>query len=186
MASGPAAKRSRSIDPATARSIAHCAAGDKADIDAAVHAARQALESGPWSRMTASRTRPPDLETGRPARTARRRVRRAGNARQRQAVGRGPGGRRAAGRRSCSATWPAGRPRSTARRFPFPCPIARQRVLQLHAPRADRRGGADHSLELSAVDGRLETRPGPGGGLHGRAQAGRANAAQRPAAGRVD
>ena len=41
-------------DPATGEIIAHCAAGDKADIDAAVHAARQAFESGPWSRMTPS------------------------------------------------------------------------------------------------------------------------------------
>ena len=41
-------------NPATGEIIAHCAAGDKADIDAAVHAARKAFESGPWSRMTAS------------------------------------------------------------------------------------------------------------------------------------
>ncbi|MGA2254041.1 MAG: aldehyde dehydrogenase family protein [Thermoguttaceae bacterium] len=41
-------------NPATGEIIAHCAAGDKADIDAAVHAARQAFESGPWSRMTPS------------------------------------------------------------------------------------------------------------------------------------
>ncbi len=40
--------------PATSEVIAHCAAGDKTDIDAAVHAARRALESGPWSKMTAS------------------------------------------------------------------------------------------------------------------------------------
>ena len=41
-------------NPATGEIIAHCAAGDKPDIDAAVHAARQALESGPWSKMTPS------------------------------------------------------------------------------------------------------------------------------------
>ena len=41
-------------NPATGEVIAHCAAGDKADIDAAVHAARRAFESGPWSKMTAS------------------------------------------------------------------------------------------------------------------------------------
>ncbi len=41
-------------NPATGETIAHCAAGDKADIDAAVHAARRAFESGPWSKMTAS------------------------------------------------------------------------------------------------------------------------------------
>ncbi len=41
-------------NPATGEIIAHCAAGDKSDIDAAVHAARRAFESGPWSKMTAS------------------------------------------------------------------------------------------------------------------------------------
>ncbi len=41
-------------NPATGEIIAHCAAGDKADIDAAVHAARRAFDSGPWSRMTPS------------------------------------------------------------------------------------------------------------------------------------
>jgi phenylacetaldehyde dehydrogenase len=41
-------------NPATEEPIAHCAAGDKADIDAAVRAARQAFESGPWSRISPS------------------------------------------------------------------------------------------------------------------------------------
>ncbi|MCC6125273.1 MAG: aldehyde dehydrogenase family protein [Pirellulales bacterium] len=41
-------------NPATGEIIARCAAGDRADIDAAVHAARYAFESGSWSRMTAS------------------------------------------------------------------------------------------------------------------------------------
>jgi len=41
-------------NPATGEIIAHCASGDKSDIDAAVQAARHAFETGPWSRMTAS------------------------------------------------------------------------------------------------------------------------------------
>ncbi|ANN68077.1 aldehyde dehydrogenase family protein [Bordetella bronchialis] len=41
-------------DPATGEVIAQVAEGDKADIDEAVKAARQAFETGPWSRMTAS------------------------------------------------------------------------------------------------------------------------------------
>src|SRR5271157_2920108 len=41
-------------NPATGEIIARCAAGDRTDIDAAVHAARRAFESGPWSKMTAS------------------------------------------------------------------------------------------------------------------------------------
>jgi phenylacetaldehyde dehydrogenase len=38
-------------DPATEEVIAHVPSGDKADIDAAVAAARRAFEAGPWSRI---------------------------------------------------------------------------------------------------------------------------------------
>src|SRR6204780_700864 len=41
-------------NPATGATIARAAEGDKADIDAAVRAARRALESGPWPAMTPS------------------------------------------------------------------------------------------------------------------------------------
>jgi phenylacetaldehyde dehydrogenase len=41
-------------DPATEAPIAEVPAGEKEDIDRAVKAARRALESGPWKRMTAS------------------------------------------------------------------------------------------------------------------------------------
>jgi acyl-CoA reductase-like NAD-dependent aldehyde dehydrogenase len=40
------------IDPANARVFAHAAAGDAADVDAAVQAARKAFESAPWMSMT--------------------------------------------------------------------------------------------------------------------------------------
>lgn len=40
-------------DPATGAVIAHCSAGDEADIDQAVRAARAAFE-GPWSRFTSA------------------------------------------------------------------------------------------------------------------------------------
>jgi phenylacetaldehyde dehydrogenase len=39
-------------DPATEETIAHVPAGDKADIDLAVAAARRAFEAGPWSRIS--------------------------------------------------------------------------------------------------------------------------------------
>jgi phenylacetaldehyde dehydrogenase len=39
-------------DPATEETIAHAPAGDKADIDLAVEAARRAFETGPWSRIS--------------------------------------------------------------------------------------------------------------------------------------
>ena len=41
-------------NPATGEVLAQVAEGDKRDIDAAVQAARQAFDSGPWTRMTAS------------------------------------------------------------------------------------------------------------------------------------
>src|SRR6202522_630067 len=41
-------------NPATGEILAQVAEGDRADIDAAVQAARRAFDKGPWSRMTAS------------------------------------------------------------------------------------------------------------------------------------
>src|SRR5438046_9426324 len=42
------------LNPATGEVLAQVAEGDRADIDAAVRAARKAFEEGPWSKMTAS------------------------------------------------------------------------------------------------------------------------------------
>jgi acyl-CoA reductase-like NAD-dependent aldehyde dehydrogenase len=42
------------VDPATEAPLAEVPAGDREDVDRAVRAARRALESGPWARMTAS------------------------------------------------------------------------------------------------------------------------------------
>jgi len=39
-------------NPASGEVMHRCAAGDKADIDLAVKAARRAFEEGPWSRLT--------------------------------------------------------------------------------------------------------------------------------------
>lgn len=47
-------KTFESFNPATGQLLASVAEGDKEDIDRAVKAARRALESGPWSRMTPS------------------------------------------------------------------------------------------------------------------------------------
>ena len=41
------------VNPATEAVICEVAEGDAADVDAAVKAARRALESGPWNRMDA-------------------------------------------------------------------------------------------------------------------------------------
>jgi aldehyde dehydrogenase (NAD+) len=42
------------LNPATGQTICQVAEGDKADVDLAVKAARQAFESGPWAKMNAS------------------------------------------------------------------------------------------------------------------------------------
>ncbi len=46
-------KTFETVNPATEEVIAQIAEGDAADVDAAVKAARDAFENGPWSRMTA-------------------------------------------------------------------------------------------------------------------------------------
>ena len=53
-----------------------------------------------------------------------------------------------------------------------------------HVPRAARRRRADRAVELPARDRRVEAGPGAGGGEHGRAQAGRAHAADGAASSR--
>src|SRR5579884_1134258 len=42
------------LNPATGEVLAYVAEGDRADIDAAVRAARKAFEEGPWRKMTAA------------------------------------------------------------------------------------------------------------------------------------
>src|SRR5437870_5787495 len=46
-------KTFETINPATGEVITRVAQGDKADVDAAVKAARTAFESGPWRKMNA-------------------------------------------------------------------------------------------------------------------------------------
>ena len=53
--------------------------------------------------------------------------------------------------------------------------------IGVHGPRAARRRRADHAVELPADDRGVEARAGAGGGQHRRAQAGRADAADRAA-----
>src|SRR5256885_8267513 len=66
-------------------------------------------------------------------------------------------------------------PRSTL--FPY-TPLFRS-VLLLHAARAGRRGRAGDPVELPAADAGVEVGPGTGDRVHGRAQARRADAAER-------
>lgn len=47
-----AGKTFETRDPRTGEVIASIAEGDKADVDLAVKAAREAFDNGPWPRMT--------------------------------------------------------------------------------------------------------------------------------------
>ena len=106
-------------NPATGEVLSHVAEGDREDIDRAVKAARAAFETGPWSKISPSERGRMMWKPGRPDRKAHRRIRAARIARQRQAAHDRPRRRPSARRRSCSATTPAGPPRSKATRFPW-------------------------------------------------------------------
>jgi len=75
------------VNPATEQEITQVAEGDKDDIDAAAKAARDAFETGPWSKMDArDRGRlmyQIDVPTGRSNGTGNRRSGPTGNTRQR-------------------------------------------------------------------------------------------------------
>ena len=58
-------------------------------------------------------------------------------------------------------------------------PVGPRRPALPRAAPAGRRGRGDHAVELPGVDADAEDRAGAGGGLHDRAQAGRADAAAR-------
>jgi phenylacetaldehyde dehydrogenase len=160
-------------DPATQEIIAHVPAGDKADIDLAVKAARKAFETGPWSRISpAERSRLvwnlgdllekhadefaeiEALDNGKPVTNARRDD---------------VGGSIAMFR--YMAGWAT---RLTGETIPVSSPGNWHAYT---AASAGRRRRADHPLELPAHDGGLEACPGARRGLHDCAQARRADAA---------
>jgi phenylacetaldehyde dehydrogenase len=85
-------------NPATGDVLVQVAEGDKADIDAAVKAARKAFDSGPWPRMTASERGKLIWKLADLLEAAHRRIRHARNPRQRQAA-HGRARRRCAARR---------------------------------------------------------------------------------------
>ena len=169
-------KTFETINPATEERLAEVAHGEAEDIDRAVRAARRAFDyEGPWRRMSPS---------------ARGKViwrigdlieEHADVLAQLESLDNGkPVGHRARRRRG-------------ARRGPVPlhgrladedprrrhADLGARRVPLLHAARARRRRRADHPVELPAADGGVEARPGARVRLHGRAQAGRADAALR-------
>ncbi len=172
-------KTFQTIDPATENVICEVAEGDKADVEAAAQAARKAFEHGPWSRMDARDRgqlmfKLADLmeeeidelaaleswDNGKPIRDAR-------NADLPLAI-------------DCLRYYAGLADKIQGDTIPDP-----RKLLLLHAARTGRRRGADHSLELSHPDDGLEVGTGPGGRLHDRHEAGRANAAHVSAHGPV-
>ena len=155
------------LNPATGKQIAAVPDGSRADVDRAVQAAKTAFYDGRWSRKTPGERslalfRLADLLEQNGAEIGRVESENAGkpyaqltmagdipfavdNLRFFAAAARDTHGSRAG--RVC-------------RRLHFHVP-----------PRAGGRGRPDCALELSAADGGVEAGPGPGGGLHDRAQA---------------
>ncbi len=164
-------KTFETIHPATEEVIAEVAEGDAEDVDAAVDAAREAFDNGPWSKMDA-------------------RDRGALIARLADLI------EEEADELAAIETLDNGKPISDARKADIPLVID---TLRYYAGWADKiqgktipvRGeyfcytrrepvgvvGTDHSVELSGPDGGLEVGAGLGRGLHDRDEAGRADAA---------
>ena len=155
--------------PADGRPVATVSEGGAEDATAAVVAARQAFDNGPWP-TTPSPERAALLHRLADRLEAERdEVARAGVARHRQALRRAPARRRRhrRGLPPLRLARPGGR-RSCGRR-------GHARCGQPGGARAGRRLRADHAVELPAAADRLEGRAGAGRGQHVRAQAERAH-----------
>ena len=151
------------FDPAHGGELASVAQGGTDDVDAAVAAARGALE-GAWAKTSPRQAGPRAESAGAAAGRADRCARRAREPEQREGEvavrrrdqGRGRDARALRRHRAASV-------RALARREP--------RGRDVHAPRAGRRGRGDHPVELPADDGGLEGRAGAGGREHARPEA---------------
>ena len=167
-------------NPATGEVLAQVAEGDREDIERAVKAARRAFESGAWPEMSASQrgrliwklgdlieehleefAQLESLDNGKPLSVAR--------------VADVP---LAVDLFHYMAGWAT---KIEGNTIPFSA-----EVLRLHPARAGRSGGPDHPVEFSAVDGGVEAGSGAGDRLHRGVEAGRADSAERSAAGRAD
>ncbi len=170
-------KTFETIHPATEEVIAEVAEGDKADIDAAVKAARDQFDGGEWSKMDAR-------DRGKLMYDLADLI------------------EQEADELAALETLDNGKPIRDSRAADLPLVIdclryyagwadkiqgaddsRPRRVLHLHPPRAGGRGGADHSVELPRADGGVEVGPGAGRRLHDRDEARRADAALLPAHG---
>ncbi len=169
-------RRARSRPPAgrgwryTARRpgalVGRVPAGTEADVDRAVAAARAAFRDGRWSRRYLPGASGDPGAACRPDRGARRRARAPRDAPDRLRVQASP---------RLGPAVHGGQPALLRGRGPAPGGKGRLRVLgqphQLRPPRAAGRGGPGQPLELPALDGDLEDRPGARRGQLRRPQA---------------
>ena len=149
------------MNPANSKLLANVGQGSSADVDAAVKAARGAL--GDWRKLSGSWAGAPHLlsrargaETFASARRAR------------------DDGQRKVDPRDARHRHPARRAALLSPRRLGAAP--RERVSRL---RRRRRRRPDHSVEFSAADVGVESRAGPGRGMHDRHEAGGVHAAHR-------
>ena len=165
-------KTFETIHPATEEVICEVAEGDKEDVDAAVDAAREAFDNGPWSKMD--------------ARDRGSLMYKLADLIEEEAD-----------ELAALETLDNGKPISDSRAADIPLVIdclryyagwadkirrshdsGPRRLFLLHAARAGRRRRPDHSVEFPRADGRVEVGARAGGRLHDRDEAGRADAAQ--------
>ena len=166
------------VNPATEEVIAEVASADRSDVDAAVAAARAAL-NGPWSALSARERGRLVRQLGERLHGAGRRGRAPRDAAQRQAdqriaAHRDPGRGRML--RVLRRLVGQGDGRDDSREGQSP---------HLHAARAGRRGRRHRALELPAAARGVEGRAGAGLRQHRHSQAGEPDAADRPGARRA-
>ena len=164
------------LDPATGRDIAEVAHGGRRGRRTGSRGRARRLHRRPLGVDARRRPRAPDARAGRRDRSTRRGDRPDRVARQRQA-----GRARPVRRRRRRDRAPALLRRLADEDRGRSAAGERAEHALLHPPRARRRVRADHPLELPAADGRVEARPRARRRLHGRAQARRADAAERAA-----
>ena len=180
------AKLSQPTIPPPAKFSRRSRKATRPDIDPAVKAARKAFDSGPWSRLTASERGKLIWKLADLLEAAPRRIRDAGNARQRQAAHRRARRRRSARGRHVPLHGGMGHEARRHNHSALRALHARRTVSRLHVARAGRRSRPDHPVEFPAADGGLETGARAGLRMHSGPEARRANAALRAASGRAD
>ena len=156
---------SRRENPYTGKPWALIPRGGAADVDRAVRAAHKAFTEGDWPKLNATQRGALLRKLGDLIAAASEASRRDRGARQRQAHRRDGRADRVHG----AVVLLLRRPRGQDRRRGH---ADRQgRHLQLHAPRAARRGRRDRAVELAAAADRVEARARARRGQHGRHQA---------------